>query len=280
MGVIMGSVVKRMALGWLSALLTIFPATAGSWMLSQGEVQYGGGITYYTDDSYWDQHSHLISGTCTSHNLYLFQGLQYGYSYYHTLFVETTFALQRCGAVHTTGLGDVRLGIRGRLDVERNGRTWELAAIVPTGYSRTAPRRIGNGRLGVEGGLFFSGQEKGFEEKKRAFVKAGLKARYWFGPPASQLLGYLGGVWRVGSGQSLEGRINGDFSLRDGRPEPISLTNQTQLSDHDRVYLEGKYNHVIMPAWTATFSIGRDVWGRNSGRGTFAALFLSHTWRP
>lgn len=204
-----GTIINQ--LGWLlrhlfCLLLLLFTSSglahASAWMLSEKEVIYGSALTYYTDHEYWNQSSHRIRSNCRSHNAYLYQGLEYGYSYYTTLLLSTTFALQHCGADRTNGLGDVRLGIRGRLNLERNGQTWELLAIVPTGYSSTAPRRIGNGRFGIEAGLFTSGQEQGFEEKRRSFLDASLRLRHWFGAPASQVLGDVGWVNQLEIGRA------------------------------------------------------------------------------
>jgi len=68
------------------------------------------------------------------------------------------------------------------------------------------------------------------------------------------------------------------FSLHDSKPETITLTNQTRLSDFDRLYISGDYDYRISESWSSTVSVGRDLWGRNTGVGTFVSLYISHAW--
>ncbi len=254
-------------------------AQASSWVLSEGDAISSSALTYYNAKSYWDQDSKLQDTGCTSNNAYLYQSMEYGYSYYRTVFMNTSFASQKCGRDNTSGLSDVQLGIRGRLDDERNGRAWELSVIIPTGYSSTEPQRIGYGRLGVEAGIFTSEQSRGFEDvQKTSYMKTGLRLRYWLGAPATQAIGSVAWVQRLARKHRLQLGVNGYFSLRDGRPETISLNNQVRLSDYDTVNFEARYRYRISNEWSTSFSIGQDVWGRNSGKGRTATWEFTRAW--
>jgi len=251
-------------------------ATAGDWMLSEKDVIYSSGLTYSTDNVSWDQ-QYKLHRKCSSSNAYLFQGVEYGYSYYHTLFLNTALASQNCGSNHTSGIGDFKMGIRGRLDNEHNSRTWELTAIIPTGYSRSKALRLGNGVPGIEAGAFYSGRNQGWEDPFASYLDAGISVRYWFGAPASQIRGYLGVQKPISSTQKIALRIYGNVSWRDAKPEILAL-NQLQTSDYDQVYLEARYNYHLTPYWSVTASMGHDVWGRNTVRSTYLSISFSHAW--
>ncbi|WP_287963123.1 hypothetical protein, partial [Alcanivorax sp.] len=121
---------KRLVI-WLLAGLPMV-AHAGDWMRSAGESGLGVSLEYGTADHYWNRFRKLLKDNCTSNDWKLFLHYEYGYSYDYTLFGNTALDTRRCGNRHSSGLGDIRLGVRGRLNPFRNGSTWELSVLVPT----------------------------------------------------------------------------------------------------------------------------------------------------
>jgi len=128
-------------------------AHAGSYMRSEGDLSYSTSLGYFWASERWDQQSNLQPESCRREYAHNSHYLEYGYSYYYTLFGGTQLAQARCAAESTTGAGDVRLGVRGRTDLYRNHHTWELVATLPTNRSTRQSPRLGCSAVGVSGSL-------------------------------------------------------------------------------------------------------------------------------
>lgn len=137
----------------LFAAASVCPvAHAGSYMRSGGEASYSTSLGYSWATRQWDEQSNLQPSDCRREHINNSHYLEYGYSYYYTLFGGASLARASCAEDSTTGLGDVRLGVRGRTDLYANRRTWELVATVPTNRGSPSPR-LGCGAFGLSGAL-------------------------------------------------------------------------------------------------------------------------------
>ena len=264
---------NRAVLLWILAVLGPQVAWAGAWLRSEGEHLYAASLSYSRADAYWDKGGDRTDAGCTFRNTWLSQTYEYGYSYHYTLFGNLGAAGYRCGGEDVSGLADLKLGVRGRLDPFVNGRAWELAVIVPTGYDKDRSPRLGYGRLGAEGSLTIQVRP---DKKNRWQYGAGL--RLWQGAPAELLFAHLRydrrvtRRWRLGVG------LAGDFSLRNGGSENIDFVTRDNVAEYDAVEVSARVRYRVS-RWTDFYlNLSRDVWGRNTNITERVQLGFSHSW--
>jgi hypothetical protein len=137
----------------LLALASLFPvAHAGSYMRSGGDLSYSTSFGYYWATERWDAQGNLQASGCRREYLQNSHYLEYGHSYYYTLFGGVGLAQASCAEDTHAGLGDVRAGVRGRTNLYRNHSTWELVATLPTDRGSPSPR-LGCGAFGLAAAL-------------------------------------------------------------------------------------------------------------------------------
>jgi len=254
-----------------------------AFMLSEGQHRYTTGITYATAKDTFNQFRHRVPQGCTSRDYYWHHSYTYGYSYYYNLFVNGGLANQSCGAQpKVTGVGDIQVGVRGRLDKFRNGRTWELAVWIPTGYDNQRVNRLGFGRFGVWAGVNWSTQNTGWEASMPSYWELGTGIAYWFGSPATQSKTFLKWSWRLddkGVNRIVLGSVL-RLSFRDGTPEfPAAFAGFPRFSnDYDQLRLYAKYSHRLSKQWAVSTTVGNTVWGRNVSASWYGDLALTYTW--
>lgn len=253
---------------------------ASPWLRSEGEKYYWAGINYSTGDQRWDNDSDLEDAGCRNNDWYTHQKIEYGYSYYHTLVAGIDAASVHCGGDDLTGVGDLTLGIRGRLDKYSNGKSWEITAIIPTGYDRNDPSRLGNGRLGIEGGLAWLSSSGEAESSSPWYWGGGGAVRLWRGPPADQFLGYLTVHRRLTASGGIGLRVNADISLRNESPEKTKFENRTRLTDFDKINAKFSWSSRITPYWSYQTTVGHVLWGRNARHNLTIGFNISRHWNP
>jgi len=268
----------------LSGTFFVCTATvrASAFMLSEGQHMYTTGFTYSTANEWFDQNRNRVAQGCTSSDYSWNHSYTYGYSYYNNFFANTSLVHQSCGAGKVTGLGDAQLGVRGRLDNTRNGRTWEIALNIPTGYDNQKINRLGYGRFGVWAGLAWSTQNTGWEEKMPSYWEFGTGMNYWFGAPSSQSRSYVKWSWRLDENGDnrivLQGTLK--LSLRDGRAEfPVAFAGFPRYSgDYDAGVLAAKYSRRLTEQWTVSVGAGNTVWGRKTSASWYGNLSFTYRW--
>ena len=251
---------------------------ASPWMRSEAERFYWAGITYSTGDQRWDDKSNQKKVGCRNSDWYMHQKVEYGYSYYYTLIAGLSTASANCGDDNLTGVGDLTLGIRGRLDKYSNGKSWEITTIIPTGYERDNSSRPGNGRFGIEAGVAWLFKEGERELADPWSWQGGIAIRLWQGPPADQFLSYLSVQRRIAAVGKIGLRISGDFSFRNESPEKTKFENRTRLTDFDKLRAAVSWSSRINARWSWQTSIGHVLWGRNVTDNLTVGLNISHDW--
>lgn len=115
-------------------------AHAGSYLRSAEELSYSSSLGYTWATRQWDAQGDLQSIDCRREYNYNTHYVEYGWSYYHTLFGGAVLANAHCNGDTHTGFGDLRLGVRGRTERYSNHRAWELIATLPTERGDASPR--------------------------------------------------------------------------------------------------------------------------------------------
>lgn len=175
-------------------LLHASVVSAGSYLQSEGDLNYSTGLGFITSNKEWDSRAHLQDLGCTSEYAFLSQYLEYGYSYYYTLYGGVNLARSRCGNESTTGFGDIRAGVRGRLDQTRNHRAWELELSIPTSSDETGRTRLGCGVYGLAAGVATK------EDVSESLTLGGeARLQFWEAPLSHQYEGKLSAAGPLGS---------------------------------------------------------------------------------
>lgn len=257
---------------------TNLAAQAGTWMLSRDELAYNAQLAYSTSDHYWDQQRNLQSANCRSGDWSINQQVEYGWSYYHTVFAEAALLDKQCGPRAATGLGDLTLGVRGRWDVFRNGRTWEASLILPTGYDAKDPARLGYGQIGLDlsAGIRWIRNETylyGFDA-----VSAEVGYKHWFGSAAGQLGVNAKATRKMANLDSIYLSSSLALSMRNGSTESFTPGNLTLLGDYDQFAAALGWSHPLGKRQSISLEYGRTLWGRNTGQSDALRLNYHHTW--
>ena len=143
----------------LALVITAAEVHAGDYMQSSGDVSYSNQLGYLWATQQWDANGDRRDLSCRREYVYDASQLEYGYSYYRTLYGSVGLARSSCGTASKTGLTDLRLGVRSRWDVFAQHRTWEVEVTVPTNRSRSVGnQRVSCGAYGIAGDI--ADQEK------------------------------------------------------------------------------------------------------------------------
>jgi len=256
-----------------------------AFMLSEGQHRYTTGFSYSTGTDAFNNFRRRVPQGCTSQDYSWHHSYTYGYSYYLNLFANGAYVNQGCGTqTKVTGVGDIQVGIRGRLDKFRNGRTWELATWIPTGYDNRRVNRLGFGRFGIWGGVNWSTQNTGWEASMPSYWELGTGVVFWFGAPATQSRSFIKWSWRLdrkGKNRIVIGSIFW-LSFRDQTPEFLPIVaggGAPRFSnDFDQIKPSIKYERSLSKHWTVSTAVGNTVWGRNVSASWFGDLAVTYKW--
>lgn len=165
---------------FVGAAVVFAPAHAGSYLRSAEEFSYSTSVGYSWATRQWDPAGDLEPTGCRREYAYNSHYFEYGYSYYYTLFGGALLANSSCDADTHGGAGDLRLGVRGRTNLYRNHRAWELVATVPTERGEASPR-LDCGAHGLRGA--FARKD---ELLPRLSLGTGLGVQLWESPLAHE----------------------------------------------------------------------------------------------
>jgi hypothetical protein len=274
-------------------MLPVFACQA-SWMRQEGEVAASIGTTLADNGNFFDRNGHERRSACSSGQSLPLYG-EYGLSYYNTLYVNTSLAAYNCGGGQQSGFTDFELGTRGRFDLFRNDKTWELAAIIPSavdplGAART-PKNFGI-KLGIHSSdrvdpyqSFNSGSDP-LAARDTFSYGAGLKL--WAGHIPDELFGYLGWGHNLSNsdfnktgtgGWYFSARLDGSTSID---KEHTVTPGIAQVDTHDKwSLLSGQLglSHSLTPFSTMHLSLHKGLVGTNRGSPSNISVSYSKVWR-
>jgi hypothetical protein len=248
---------------------------AGTWMRSEGEGYYSADLSYETASYHWNNNRVRVPMTCDAKNWALGQTYEYGWDYYHTLFGKVDLRDRECGGTSVSGVGDVELGMRGRLNIFRNGRTWEMAAIIPTGYSTTGSSRLGNGLYGFRVGAYgrFTDKDEG-EYAAKPVLELGGDVIIWEGSAPEHLHLYAKGTLPVFTQFWVYAGGSGDLTLSN-RSQVYDTSSDTYRSyGYDKVSARLGVTTKLGRTWGLSLEARSVLWGRNVSDSNTISLFL------
>jgi hypothetical protein len=255
----------------IAAAIVSAPAHAGSYLRSGEELSYSASVGYSWATRQWNAARELEETGCRREYAYNSHYVEYGYSYYYTLFGGALLANASCDADTHSGAGDLRLGVRGRTDLYQNHRAWELLATIPTERGDASPR-LDCGAHGLRAAL-----ARKDELAPRLSLGSGIGVQLWESPLAHELdldvslsgpLRFAGLRWGfdVDAAAPLEGGggVGADISDCGTRGKRIKAGLTLGTSVVRGVYVECGYTQA--------------VWGEDATLSQSFSCGLSRTW--
>lgn len=224
------------ALAITAALCAATVARAGTGLRSEHQMFYNGTLGYNWATRYWDEQGDLRDIGCRSQHQSFSNYLEYGHSYYHTLFGQLGLAQADCGGDSESGLSDLKLGVRGRVNRYLNDRAWELELTIPTRGGDIGRSSVSCGAFELAGNL-----EREHEDALgRVDLGYGVSLRLAEAPLVHSLRGKLGASgpivprwsWRLGAEHATpltERAATGPTSLPDCGTDSQSLRGQAEI---------------------------------------------------
>jgi hypothetical protein len=253
------------------ALLLALPtsASASNWMRSEDELYFKAGFDYDTASQYWNRDGELTDMSCTATNWTHNQSYEYGWSYYRTVFGTLEYRDRRCGDVTDSGLGDLTIGMRGRLNIYRNGRTWETALIIPS---------EDGGLYGLRLGVFGSfGDRHTIGNGAGTNFELGANLYLWEGAAPEQLASYIKFNIAPSAERLFTTSLEGDYALVDRDKIYDATINQVENYGYDRLNLRIGYSQKVSLYWRMSIEATSVLMGRNASKSNGVGLSFSRT---
>lgn len=261
-------------------LLASATTLAGTWMRSEEEGYYSARLEYETADTAWDRNREQQPTPCTANNWKLSHSYEYGLSYYRTAFGSLELLDRNCDGYDASGIGDLELGLRSRLDIFRNGRTWEVAVILPTGYSSNAQARIGNDLYALRLGAF--GRFKGplrQNGKDGLTLEMGSNVYLWEGSASEQLSASGKLTLPVLQHSRIFAALEGDYALINRHDAALDTSiNPPVKYGYDKLTGRLGFSTKVSRNWSLTLEGASVILGRNTSDANSITLGLSRNF--
>jgi hypothetical protein len=256
----------------LVGLLGAAPAWAGGYMQSGGFGYASIGVNADLDGGNWEKDGSHVSSSCGAEQSVSAYG-EYGLSYYRTVFASTSITHRGCPGETPWGLGDTRVGLRGRVDPLSNAKVWEAALILPTS-------RVGGGTvsdtdsLGASLWLHYNPRPNPYDlnlerDPYSPGWGSGIGVVAWQRHLPHELHGYVGYTFVFSSLVPESGRaplrLTTDLEMQGS----FARTHETRLravDAHDDYYLATlnfKLSYPLARRESLLFSLGVDLAGQN-----------------
>ncbi len=246
---------------------------AGGWLRSEGEHRYSAHLESSSADRSWDKDGNDEISSCTSKGQSLTHGYEYGYSYYRTFFGKVSMASSDCGGDKVSGFSDLYLGVRGRLNLYKNGQAWEAIIIIPTGYDSNRSNRLGYGEAGLDLGVY--GTTKLSEKYS---LNYGGSLRFWAGSPADQFRAKISGSYMQNQNWSYNASLSGNFSFKNGNPTAIQSINGDFESEFDVIRGEIGVRHKLSRRLGMSAGLFKNLWGRDTSQRQGVFINIGYVW--
>lgn len=261
----------------MALVLATVQAQAGDYMQSSGDISYTNQIGYLWATQQWDLNGDRQDLNCRREYLYDQNQVEYGYSYYHTLYAGLGLAQSTCGAASKAGLTDLRLGVRSRWDIFAQHRTWEVEVTVPTNRSDSIGRqRVSCGAYGISGDI-------ADQEKINPFLNVGadIGTQFWQAPLTHQVFADadIGGPFSRWSPWTWNVGLSGKMPY-DGNAGPTADPNISDCGTRSK-YVRGSAR--VGYQWNDNLNLSCGVtqwlWGVNTGITQGFSCGFSRLWK-
>jgi hypothetical protein len=269
------SLASLVGVGAVSAALATGVAHAGSNLRSEGHVHYVGTLGYSTAERRWDQDRNLQDTDCRSAYSNFNHYAEYGYSYYYTVFGQAGLATSQCADSQKSGLSELHLGLRGRLNLYMNDRAWEIEAIVPVHGDQEGRSRIGCSSFGLIGSV-----ERRDEvvPESEYYVGAGAGVQLWEAPLSHQAFGKLAANGPIAQFWSWGANLKLELPLTD-RAGAI-VDNLSDCGTDSKVLRSGvSLRYSLSPLSSASCGLSASLWGEEASQSYGFSCGYSRRWQ-
>ena len=257
---------------------------ASAWMQTEGDSLIATGTSYSIADSFWKRDGKLAQySTRHKQGVYYLYG-EYGYSYYYNIFASTGWTYSDSGTSTDSGVDDVKIGIRGRLNLFRNGRTWEIAAILPTRKWYLSDYRPGQGKYGLEAGIFYrfrpNPYENPFAEYPHSIWGGGLGTTLRSGGVGGEVWGY--GNWQKNLFSPLwkiEIKLSALSSFAGAEAGSVDIYGPNDSFHYDQISSDISLSYSLSRTTGINLSYKQDLWGRNINKNETVHAGIYTTWK-
>jgi len=248
-------------------------SSAGGWMRSEGEHRYSAYLQSSSADRSWDKDGNDVISSCTSKDRSITHEYEYGYTYYRTFFGKVSMANSECGSDKASGFADIHLGVRGRLNLYKNGQAWEAILIIPSGYDSNKSNRLGYGEVGLDLGAYGS-----TDLSEKYSLNYGSSLRFWAGSPADQFRVKISGSYRQDENWSYNAGLSGNFSFKNGDPTQIQSINGDFESEFDVIRGEIGVRRKLSKKLGMSAGFFKNLWGRDTSQRQGVFISIGYVW--
>lgn len=283
--------------------LLMLPAMTcqAAWMRQEGEIGASIGVTVSDIGEFFDRAGNRVRNTCGG-ALDMPMQVEYGASYYRTYYASTSLSAYNCGLGQVSGLTDVELGMRGRMNLTTSDHIWELAAIIPNYVDPMGAARQPKD-FGVKFGLHSSNRIDPYQSfmagdpssllGQSNVISYGAGVKMWVGHIPNELSGYMGwahtlfnSAWKEDiGGWYFSARLDGSTSFgkeHNFNPGPGIFPTTGVRDVHDHYSLVTGHvglSHSLTEHSSVQFSLKHGLWGRNMGSPSGVYVGYSKVWR-
>lgn len=274
--------------------IVMFPAMScdAAWMRQEGELSGYTGFALNDNGGFYDRNTTKIRRACNPSMDIPLQA-EYGYSYYRTVYLNTSLTSSGCGKGHVTGFTDIELGTRGRLNLARSDHTWELGAILPN-TPGPRPKYFGikfgiNSSDRIDAYQAFLANDMYSKGEPNVF-SYGAGFNLWKGHVPNEASAYIGWghtlanpTWQNDTGGwYFSARLDGSRSVRKVHSTTVPLNAPLVRDSHDRFALIAAnigIAHSLTKLSSIQLSLKQGIWGRNVSNPSGIHLGYSRVWR-
>lgn len=257
---------------------------ASPWMQSEGDSVGSTGISYSQADSFWKRGGKLKRYTDKHHEATYYLYGEYGYSYYYNLIASTGWNYRDDGTRTDSSIDDIKIGIRGRLNPFRNGRTWQVTAILPTRRDDLLGSRPGGGKSGIDAGIFYrivpDPYDKPFTVYDKGIWGGGLGVTLRSGGLGSELWAY--GKWekKISTSSWHAGfKLSALSSFAGAESGSVDIYGPNDSYNYNQISSEFLMKYQLNRTTTINAGYIRDLAGRNINRNDGVHIGISTSWK-
>ena len=263
-----------------------FPNTihASTWMQSEGDSVGAIGVSYSTADGFWNSDSNLLKYPIKHQEAVYYQYYEYGYSYYYTILASIAWTYYDSGTIKDSGIDNVKIGVRGRLNIFRNGRTWQVTAILPVKKWDSSVFQPGRGKYGLEAGIFYRLLPDPYETPSDIYTQGiwgmGLGTTLRSGDTGSELWSY--GKWEkkvFNPSWKVEVKLSALSSFTGGQSGGVDIYGPNDSYHYEQINSELSLSYSLNKTTGINVSYKRDLWGRNVNMNEGQHIGIFMTWK-
>ena len=207
-----------------------------------------------------------------------------GVSYYYTLFTSTAWTYSDRGTDTESGLNDIKLGVTGRINPFRNGRSWQLTAVVPVKKLGLSGDRPGGGQYALDAGIFYrflpDPYQNPFTQYTQGIFGGGLGTSLRGGSASSELWTY--GKWEkqvISPSWRIEITLSALTSYAGGASGTVDIGGPDDRYHYDQLGANVSLHYRLNSTTGIGIGYKRDLWGRNINKSEGLSIGLSTSWK-